>query len=79
MFLFAEGRTASRVAIQGHSYNPGLAWTLDDGTPLPYTNWRFGEPATGEYHLQIYTDGVWTAQLELNIKKNNMFLCERRP
>jgi hypothetical protein len=39
LFYLTVGRPADRVAIQGHSYNSGYAWTLADGTPLPYTNW----------------------------------------
>ncbi|CAG2199730.1 COLEC12 [Mytilus edulis] len=73
-----EGRTTSRVAIQGHSNNPGNAWTLDDGTQLPYTNWRSGNPAFGS-HLQIFTNDAWTSQNGYRQDRNNIFLCERRP
>ncbi|CAG2205562.1 COLEC12 [Mytilus edulis] len=58
-----EGRTASRVAIQGHSNNPGNAWTLDDGTQLPYTNWRSGDPRLIGFtprHRRLKSDAVPT-------------------
>ncbi|VDH99284.1 Hypothetical predicted protein [Mytilus galloprovincialis] len=52
-----EGRTTIRVAIQGHSNNQDNAWTFDDGTQLPYINWRSGDPEFGS-HLQIFTNDV---------------------
>ncbi|CAG2200505.1 COLEC12 [Mytilus edulis] len=73
-----EGRTTTRVAIQGHCNNPGNVWTFDDGTQLPYTNWRSGDAGRGS-HLQIFTNDVWTAQDDFVRNKNNIFLCERIP
>ncbi|VDI61914.1 Hypothetical predicted protein [Mytilus galloprovincialis] len=73
-----EGRTTTRVAIQDHCNNPGNVWTFDDGTQLPYTNWRSGDAGYGS-HLQIFTNDVWTAQDDLDRYKNNIFLCERIP
>ncbi|CAG2200504.1 unnamed protein product [Mytilus edulis] len=74
-----EGRTTIRVAIQGHSYNPSFAWTLDDGAPLPFTPWCSGAPLIGQFYLQIFQDDCWTEQDDFNLNKNNIFLCERRP
>ena len=54
LFYLTVGRPADRVAIEGHSYNPGYSWTLADGTPLPYTNWRPSGPVYGLFKLQLF-------------------------
>ena len=51
LFYLRVGRPADRVAIQGHSYNPGYSWTLAYGTPLPYMNWRPPGPVYGPFKL----------------------------
>lgn len=79
IIFFTEGRTTLRVAIQGHSYNPGFAWKLDDGNSLPFTHWCSGAPLVGQYYLQIFRDNCWTEQYDYDQSRNNMFLCERRP
>ncbi|CAC5381780.1 unnamed protein product [Mytilus coruscus] len=79
MYLFeVEGRPTLRVAIQGRSVSPWFVWTLFDGSPLSYTNWRLPGPKTGDYYIQIFKDDQWTEQVNFNVDKNAIFLCEIR-
>ena len=78
LFYLTVGRPADRVAIEGHSYNPGYSWTLADGTPLPYTNWRPPGPQYGPYKLQLFRRDQWTEQNSYSSSRYHMFLCERR-
>ncbi|CAC5381779.1 MRC [Mytilus coruscus] len=73
-----EGRPTLRVAIQGRSVSPWFVWTLFDGSPLSYTNWRLPGPKTGDYYIQIFKDDQWTEQVNFNVDKNAIFLCEIR-
>ncbi|XP_063443200.1 uncharacterized protein LOC134723548 [Mytilus trossulus] len=73
-----EGRPTTRVAIQGRSESPGFVWTLFDGSPLSYTNWRLPGPLTGDYYVQIFEEDQWTEQRNFNVDKDAIFLCEIR-
>jgi hypothetical protein len=81
LYYVLEGRTNDRVAIQGHSFNPGNIWTYDDDTPLGYTSWRVSPvaPKPGQWRLQIFRNDVWTEQN--NIRTDGatcIYICEIR-
>ncbi|CAC5397819.1 MRC [Mytilus coruscus] len=71
-----EGRTKSRVAIQGHSFNSSAVWTYEDGTSLAYTNWRSDAPKTGQWYLQIFDNDEWTEQNNSRPELSSFFIWE---